>query len=248
MANKVAGRTIVRDLVGRHPQTRKVFERHGIDYCCGGGKCLADAARESGGDLDSLVSAIEAALTETPSQTNPAEWDWFAAPLADLARHILDTHHVYMKNTMPRIRDLLAKVVRAHGPRHGEMLGQVRDLFAGLDTEISGHLMKEEQVLFPFIIALDAHVHQGQPCPEACFQSVQGPIRQMEHEHENAGATLDRMRVVTDNYKLPADACPTFAALYEALHGLEADLHQHIHLENNILFPRTIELETMANR
>jgi regulator of cell morphogenesis and NO signaling len=115
-----------------------------------------------------------------------------------------------------------------------------------LDAELSGHLMKEEQVLFPCIVALEMHVRDGTSAPQACFESARNPIRQMEHEHESAGETLTRLREATYDYAIPPDACPTFKAMYEELHRMEADLHQHIHLENNILFPRAIELEGRA--
>jgi regulator of cell morphogenesis and NO signaling len=111
-----------------------------------------------------------------------------------------------------------------------------------LDAELSSHLMKEEKVLFPYIVALATHVRQGAPKPQAPFGSAHNPIRQMEHEHESAGTALAKLREVTYDYAVPLDACPTFRAMYEELQRMEADLHQHIHLENNILFPRTVEL------
>ena len=118
-----------------------------------------------------------------------------------------------------------------------------KDLFKALDTELSSHLMKEEQVLFPYIVALETHVRKGSPKPHAPFGTARNPIRQMEHEHESAGEALAKLREVTCDYALPADACPTFIAMYEDLQRMEGDLHQHIHLENNILFPRVVDLE-----
>jgi regulator of cell morphogenesis and NO signaling len=243
MRVRVNEKTTVRELVGRHPQTRPVFEEYGIDYCCGGGKCLTEAAGERGAKVSALLDALQKAL-ETPVDKGEAvEKDWYATPLDELANHIIDAHHGYMKAALPRVRSLISKVLSAHGEHHGNMLRQVQDLFNALDAEITSHLMKEEQVLFPYIIAAATHLRHGAQPPSAPCGSARFPIGQMEHEHESAGQVLAKLREVTDNYSLPPDACPTFAALYEELQRMEADLHQHIHLENNILFPRTIALE-----
>jgi len=246
MAIQIDGKTTVRDLVGRYPQTRPVFETHGIDYCCGGGKCLAEATRERGLKLAELVSALEESLQAVPSQSTSTDKDWYAAPLTALVNHIVDVHHSYMKKALPRLRTLVPTVLKAHGAHHGEMLRQVQDLFDALDSELSSHLMKEEQVLFPYIVAAEAHRQGATVEPAACFGSVSNPIRQMEHEHESAGQTLARLREVTHDYALPTDACPTFSAMYEELQRMEADLHEHIHLENNVLFPRAIGLDESA--
>lgn len=243
MTIQVDGKMTVRDLVGRYPQTRPVFEKHGIDYCCGGGKCLTDAATEHGLELPALVDALEKALQTAPSKAGVTDKDWYAAPLGELVKHIVEAHHGYMKTALPRLRSLVPTVLKAHGAHHGDVLRQVQNLFQILDAELSNHLMKEEQVLFPYIVAAEAHRQGGSESPSACFGSVGNPIRQMEHEHESAGAALAKLREATYDYALPPDACPTFRAMYEELQRMEADLHQHIHLENNILFPRAIELE-----
>jgi regulator of cell morphogenesis and NO signaling len=243
MSLQIDGKTTVRELVGRCPQTRRVFERHGIDYCCGGGKSLADAAQESRAALPDLLRDIEAALA-APAATTAAEKDWYAASLHELIDHILRVHHVYMNEALPRLRGLVRKVLHAHGAHHGDMLRQVHDLYDALDNELTSHLQKEENVLFPYIVAAEAHRQGGPAEPAACFGSVGNPIRQMEHEHEDAGAVLAQLRKVTGDYTVPDDACPTFRALYEELEQMEDDLHQHIHLENNILFPRAIAAES----
>jgi regulator of cell morphogenesis and NO signaling len=243
MMIQVDDKMTVRELVGRYPQTQRVFEKNGIDYCCGGGKCLAEAARERGLNLPVLVDVLEKALQATTDMGDTADKDWYSAPLSELVKHIVEVHHGYMKTALPRLRSLVPTVLKAHGARHGDVLHQVQDLFNALDAELSGHLMKEEQVLFPYIVALEMNVRDGTPKPQACFGSVHSPIGQMEHEHESAGQALAKLREVTCDYALPQDACPTFRAMYDELQRMEADLHQHIHLENNILFPRTIELE-----
>lgn len=236
-------KTTVRDLVGRYPQTRPVFEKHGIDYCCGGGRPLADAARQCGQELPKLIDALKEALDRPTSRAETVEKDWYAASLGELIRHIVDEHHAYMKAALPRLRSLISTVLKAHAKQHGDMLRQVQAIFNDLDEEISSHLMKEEQVLFPFITTAEARAQQGLPMLSAPCGSVCHPIQQMEYEHESAGRALASLREVTCDYALPPDACPTFRAMYEELQRMEADLHQHIHLENNILFPRAVELE-----
>jgi regulator of cell morphogenesis and NO signaling len=243
MTIQIDGTITVRELVGRYPQTRKVFENHGIDYCCGGGQCLADAANQRGVELAVLVAALGQSLQAASPGTAPTDKDWYAASLGELVDHIVKVHHRYMHDALPRLRMLIQKVLNAHGLNHGDMLRQVQALYGALDAELSSHLMKEEQILFPYVVAVEAHARDGAEQPVACFGSVRSPIQQMEHEHESAGGLLVELREVTGNYALPPDACPTFAALYEGLQEMEADLHQHIHLENNILFPRAIECE-----
>ncbi len=246
MTIQVDDKTTIRELVGRYPNTRPVFERHGIDYCCGGGKCLAEAAGEHNLNLPELVDALEAALIRAPGDAQAVERDWYSVPLSELVNHIVTVHHGYLKTALPRLRSLVPTVLKAHGARHGDVLRQVQDHFRALDTELSSHLMKEEQVLFPHIIAIEAHARQGASRPPAPFGSARNPIRQMEHEHESAGQTLASLREVTHDYALPTDACPTFSAMYEELQRMEADLHEHIHLENNVLFPRAIGLDESA--
>ena len=244
MSVQIDGNTTVRELVGRFPQTRKVFEQYGIDYCCGGGKSLAEAAGENQAALPDLVRDIKTVLVATSTRTATAEKDWYAAPLHELIDHILQAHHAYMKEALPRLRGLVGKVLHAHEAHHGDMLRQVQDLYRALDTELGSHLLKEEQLLFPHIVAAEAHRQGGPEGPAACFGSVGNPIRQMEREHESAGGVLAQIRKVTGGYALPDDACPTFRAIYEELAQMEKDLHQHIHLENNILFPRAIAEES----
>jgi regulator of cell morphogenesis and NO signaling len=243
MVIEIDGKTTVRDLVGRHPQTRLVFERYGIDYCCGGGKSLAEAARESQAALADVVRDLDAVMAASPTGAARAEKDWYAAPLHELIEHIVQVHHVYMKQALPRLKELMRTVLHAHAARHGDMLRRVHDLYLTLDAELTNHLRKEEEILFPYIVAAESHRPGGPQGPAACFGSVGNPIRQMEAEHESAGEALAQIRKLTGDYALPDDACPTFRALYEELQRMEADLHRHIHLENNILFPRAMAAE-----
>jgi regulator of cell morphogenesis and NO signaling len=161
MSIQIDGNTTVRELIGRYPQTRKTFEKYGIDYCCGGGRCLAEAAQERRAALADLVHDIEAALVETSTRTATAEKDWYAAPLHELSDHILQVHHAYMHKALPRIKELVRKVLNAHEAHHGAMLRQVSDLYNALDMELTNHLRKEEEVLFPYIVAAETYRQGG---------------------------------------------------------------------------------------
>lgn len=235
MATQIAETMTVRDLVVRHPGLREVLEKLGVDYCCGGRHTLKESAEEKGLNLATVLAGLESALAAQAKQKD-AVTDWSKASLTELANYIEAHHHAFMKQQLPRLAGLLAKVVVAHGARHGEVLRALGRVFAELKQELDEHLLKEERVLFPAIRKLEPGSAQG--LRGAAW--LRGPIEQMEHEHEHAGQALAQMRTLTSNYQLPGDACPTFAALYEGLVAVEADLHEHIHLENNILFPRVL--------
>lgn len=230
----------VGELVIRHPQLRPRLEQLGIDYCCGGKNPLAEAVKGAGLTWSTVLAMLQ---TELCGRQNAAETDWSAVTLTMLADHILETHHVFMKKQLPRLDDLLGKVQKAHGARHGDMLQNVRSVFDSLRLEFDPHLAKEEQTLFPAIKRIDAFMSATGPRPVVHRGSMAQTIRQMEHEHENLGQTLVELRRRTGGYCLPADACPSFTALYDGLKAMEADLHEHIHLENNILFPESLKQE-----
>jgi regulator of cell morphogenesis and NO signaling len=236
----ITGKTTVRDIVAKYSQTRAVFEKYGIDYCCGGGQTVEKALQGKGMTLESLAAELNDALV---AHAGAPSKDWSEAFPAELADYIEERHHTFMKAQLPRLRNMLAAVQRAHAARHGEMLEELRNIYDSLQWEIEQHLMKEEQILFPYIRRIEAFVHGGGEEPVAHCGTIQNPIRQMEREHDDAGHALSRMRDLTSNYRLPEDACNTFRALYEGLQALETDLHEHIHLENNILFPKSVELE-----
>lgn len=244
MKNEIDKNITVGDLIVRHPQLRQSLEKLGIDYCCGGKKPLADAAEVAGLQWGMVEAALTEALT-APQQADTRDWN--AAPLGELADHILDRHHTFMWEQLPRIDGLLAKVEKAHGEYHGEMLAQLRRRYSTLRSELEAHLTKEEQILFPLIKQTEVYVNGGGAKPVSHCGTVENPIRQMELEHDDAGSELAAMRKLTDNYQLPPDACQTFAALYGGLAAMEADLHEHIHLENNILFPKSVVQENGMN-
>lgn len=232
-----AGKT-VGELVAERPSRARVFEQLGIDYCCGGKQTLSAACEEKGLDGQTVVQVLKA--VEAEQQTRIADsTDWTQASLAALCNHIEETHHRYLRADLPRIASLMDKVVGAHGERHPS-LHQLRETFAALSDELQRHLRKEEQVLFPAIRQLEGATDREVGFP---FGSVANPIRAMEAEHDSAGQALAMMRQLTNDYTPPADACNSYRAMLDALQQLERDLHQHIHKENNILFPRAIDLE-----
>ena len=151
--------------------------------------------------------------------------------------------HSYIRQEAPRLNALLVKLVGKHREGHPELV-TIQEIFAALAQELHAHLLKEEQVLFPYLQRMELAAGQGSELPSACFDSVGTPIARMLAEHDDAGALLSRMRSLSNNYQAPADACPTYLGLYRGLEDFERDLHRHIHLENNILFPRAVRMES----
>ncbi len=230
----------VRELALEIPSATRIFEQLGIDYCCGGHKSLHEACVSARVSIDEVLSQLQAAGRQASSAAGRK--DWQQAPLAQLIGHIVTTHHEYVKIEVPRLEKLLAKVCSVHAQNHPELL-EVQGTFGELGQELSAHLMKEEQILFPYIVQAEASVNGGQAAPHSCFGTVQNPIRMMMFEHDNAGNALRQIRATSKDFAIPADACISYQTLYQVLQAFEADLHQHIHLENNILFPRALALE-----
>lgn len=224
----------VRELVLESPNATRVFETMGIDYCCGGQRSLSEACATARVPVEEVLQRLDDSRGEAAYE---GAHDWQKASLTEIIRHIVNTHHEYVKQEVPRLEKLLAKVVSVHGGNHPELL-QIQSTFHSLGEELSSHLMKEEQILFPWIVQTES----GE-APASCFGSVGNPIRMMMFEHDNAGAALREIRSASGDFTLPDDACISYETLYQALQAFEADLHQHIHLENNILFPRALELE-----
>jgi len=235
--NATATKT-VRDLAVEVPNATRVFEKYGIDYCCGGKKPLEEACSQANLSLQEILSALQDAA-KTP--LSPAG-DLQSGSLAELIDHIVRTHHRYTRDEITHLTPLLEKVSAKHGQKHPELL-TIQTTFAGLAQELTLHLMKEENVLFPYIIRMEEAVLQQEPVLPPPFGTVQNPIRMMMQEHDGAGEALREIRWASGNFAAPEDACTSFRVLYKALEAFEADLHQHIHLENNILFPRAAEME-----
>ena len=236
----IATEKTVRELALESPASTRVFEKLGIDYCCGGNKSLEEACHAANLKidqvLDSLNEANQAALVVHTEQT------WSAEPLASLIGHIQSTHHKYTRDEIARLCPLLEKVCSVHGKNHPELY-EVQEAFKGLAQELGAHMMKEEMMLFPYIVRMEEAVIQKEPILPPPFGTVQNPVAMMMREHDSAGEGLRAMRQASAAYTPPGDACISFQTLYKALADFEADLHQHIHLENNILFPRAIAME-----
>jgi regulator of cell morphogenesis and NO signaling len=231
----------VREIAVSQPTSIRVFERFGIDYCCGGHKPLAVACNEQGVELDTVL----AALAEAAAEIEREQTDWSKNSLEALVAHINSKHHEYLKAELPRLNTLAKKVTAAHGVNHPE-LAELESTVQALSDELTQHLAKEELVLFPYVTGLERALAGKGTTPHACFGSIASPIAVMSREHDDAGEALAQIRKLTKDYSVPQDACPTYHAYMDGLKTLEQDLHQHIHLENNILFPRAMALEGSA--
>ncbi len=232
----------VREIALEQPTAIRVFEQFGIDYCCGGRKPLAEACAAGNVEIDTVIAALETAAKKPA----PDIENWVDKSLESLSTHIVATHHAYVKRELPRLAQLAQKVVNRHGSTKTE-LPVIAATLAQLDEELTQHLAKEETVLFPYVISLEQFASRGTDKPQGCFGTVANPIAMMTREHDAAGILMADIRRLSRNFTTPEDACPTFHAFYDGLREFEQDLHQHIHLENNILFPRAIELEASAS-
>ena len=234
----INAQTRVADVAAESLAAIRVFQKHGIDFCCGGQRPLADVCGSKGLAPDALIEELETAMAG-PGAT---ETDWNAVPLRALIAHIVSKHHEYLRAELPRIQAWLDKVYSKYGEQDAAILGPVPEVFGNLRAELESHLRKEEMILFPWIARFEAAIEAGLPAPPLPFGSFDGPIHVMEHEHESAGEALRALRATTNGYVPPEHACRTYRALFQALEELESDLHLHIHLENNILHRRVREM------
>jgi regulator of cell morphogenesis and NO signaling len=228
----------VREIAIEHPGTVRVFEALGIDYCCGGKRGLQDACERAGVPVERALDLL-AAVKENPPLDAA---NWGGASTHELIGEIVGRHHSYARSETPRLLTMLGKVVSRHGQAHPE-LASIQNLFGALTEELSAHMLKEENILFPYLDRMASAVAQGAAAPPASFGSVEMPISRMLADHEDAGELLAKIRALSAEYQAPDSACPTYRALYHGLEEFERDLHHHVHLENNILFPRALHME-----
>ena len=228
----------VRDVAINSPHATRVLEKLKIDYCCGGDRQLGEACATAGVEL----AALEQMLEDTGTLVSDSRPDFQTLSAAELIKYILDTHHVFTKTEMARLEALTTKVVSAHGENHSE-LHALKTLLRQLCDDLTHHMFKEEQILFPFIVKMEQSRLEDRRAPFAPFGTVNNPIRMMMIEHDAAGEILRELRLLTSDFTVPADGCISYQTLYQALEAFEQDLHQHIHLENNILFPKAVALE-----
>lgn len=220
------------ELVAADERRATLFDQLGLDYCCGGHRMLEDACRERGLDPATVAAVLEA-LAGTPAlETAPI--DWQVRPLAELIDHIVATHHAYLRHALPQLSTLMDRVAQVHG-QQSAWLHRAREIFGQLKLELEAHMRSEEEEIFPLIQALE----KGSATAESELESL---LQQAEREHDAAGEALHQLRELYSNYQPPVWACSSFRALLEGLQALEADMHRHVHRENNVLFPRARRL------
>lgn len=227
--------SLVADIATDEPATIKVFQHHGIDFCCGGRIPVFEACADRGLDTDAVLVELRAARAVDTDRV-----DWRQAPTSDLIAHIQTRYHLPLRSELPRLAAMLEKVVHRHGHRLPDTLLPLQETFELLRRELLEHMAREDAVVFPAILALEANVDtEG---PRTGSTRMEQPLDVLEAEHEAAGRALATMRALTHGYAPPEDACPTFRGLYHGLAALEHDMHLHVHLENHVLFPRAAYL------
>lgn len=227
----LADRT-VGEIVAENPSLSRVFQSHQLDFCCQGGKTLREACEKKNLPLDEMITALEKEASSSGApESNPAE-----LPPSELVDYILENHHAYLRSELPRLHAMSERVAHVHGPRNASLV-EVFEVFSSMFLELDSHMRKEETILFPTIKAIFS-----EPPAEAVFSgAIEHPVAQMQHEHEETGQALERLRELTQGYQPPLDACNTYRALFAGLEELEQDTHRHIHLENSVLFPSAIK-------
>jgi regulator of cell morphogenesis and NO signaling len=235
--------TKVKDIAVASCAATRILEEAGVDYCCGGDRSLQNACSDAGASSEEILKRLRAA----GAQAGPGDVDWISASLCQLTQHIQEKHHRYVRRAIQSVQNLLSKVRAKHGTKHTE-LAEIEQIFLALSQEMTMHMQKEEHILFPYIDALERSASGNGKLEPPFFQTVRNPIQAMMSEHDSAGDLAKQIRKASSDYTPPADACASFQSLYRELREFEADLHQHVHLENNILFPRAIALEEKASR
>ncbi|AKL95599.1 iron-sulfur cluster repair di-iron protein [Clostridium aceticum] len=219
------------EIVAMFPKATDIFMEYEIDFCCGGDRALLVAIREQSIHQEELMDKLNKAY-DTFTQLTREDIDWRKVDSSELIDFIVNKHHTFMREELPTTEKLLNKILRVHYVDHGDLLSKLHKLFNSLKVEIEGHLIKEEEILFPLIKA-----YENNPIEEM-RKKVMQVMQETEDEHDNAGVVLKEMRKITEGYVTPASSCSSFVRTYEKLKAIESDLFHHIHLENNILFKR----------
>ena len=230
----------VGSIVAGNFRTAKIFTDYGIDFCCKGGIKLSDACEKKGVDLDKISAELE----QIVKQKDESNYQDFG--MADLVDHIVGVHHKYVEATIPSLKFYLDKIAKVHGDNHPELL-EIRDEFFKTADALTSHMKKEEFILFPYIKAMESARKNHFPLSPTHFGSIENPIAIMEEEHDTEGERFRKLSALSNNYTPPADACQTYKVAFAMLQEFENDLHTHIHLENNILFPEAKEVFTSLN-
>lgn len=235
---KLEERTVA-SFVTENYKTADVFKKHNIDFCCGGGVSLDTICKAKQVDLTHLVNELEEVM-KLDLVDNSIDYDSWE--LDKLVKHILDKHHVYIRESSPTLNPYLLKLRKVHGDRHPELI-KIQELFFKLSSDLDDHLMKEENILFPYILKLYKASLEKDTSEEQFFGTIKNPITCMRGEHDTVGYEMKEIRALSNNYTIPDDGCNTYRVAFKKLEEYEADLFTHIHLENNILFPKAIKLE-----
>jgi regulator of cell morphogenesis and NO signaling len=232
-------KTPVGDIVRRNFRTTSVFQVHHIDYCCGGNRSLEEACQASDISAEELIGKLK----KVASQNDPDSEYINSMNAAELTDYIIKRHHAYIKQNLPFIRSNLEKLYKVHGDNHPELF-EIKQIFDESANRLVMHMQKEEIMLFPYIKRLIKLSKENAPMPRPAFGSISNPIQVMIQEHQHEGERFELISQITGNYVLPVDACATYEVTYKQLRDFENDLHRHIHLENNIVFPQAIKLES----
>ena len=226
------------DYVAKDFRTAAIFSKYGIDFCCKGNRTIEEASEKK--NLDFVQ--IEKEITQLLATKSDGAIDFNSWPSDLLIDYIEKTHHRYVEEKSAVLVAFLDKLCKVHGHNHPELF-KINELFIGCASELAQHMEKEETILFPFIKKMENAIRTGQAIEQPHFGTVENPIAMMKHEHENEGDRFVKIAELTNNYTPPADACNTYKVTFSMLQEFEQDLHKHIHLENNILFPKAIEME-----
>ncbi|MEG1616867.1 MAG: iron-sulfur cluster repair di-iron protein [Bacteroidales bacterium] len=235
MANFIQNKSLG-EIVREDFRTSRVFQKYGIDFCCGGATTLETACQKANIPVSVLESELEALSCEKPEQ------DFKTLSPSELIRLILKEHHEYVREESIPLVELANKVSRVHGLNHPELI-EVASIVEEIMADMDQHQMKEERILFPFIEAMEESIQNGTPIPQSCFGDVNNPIRAMENDHDHVGEMLFRLKEITNNYELSADACQSYVMLFKRLEAFQNNTFRHVHLENNILFKKAIALQ-----
>ena len=226
------------EFVAKDFRTAAVFSKYGIDFCCKGNRTIEEACEKKNLDFNQ----IEKEVIQLLESKSDGAIDFKSWPSDLLIDYIEKTHHRYVEEKLTVLVAFLDKLCKVHGHNHPELF-EINELFKGCASELAQHMQKEETVLFPFIKQLENAIRTGQAIEQPHFGTVENPIAMMKHEHENEGDRFVKITELTNNYTPPSDACNTYKVTFSMLQEFEQDLHKHIHLENNILFPKAIEMQ-----
>lgn len=238
----ITANTKIGAIVKQNFKTASLFQSNNIDYCCGGNITLSEACDKAGVDKEKFINQLDKVVASVDPDTEYIN----SLPLDELCDFIVKRHHAYVRHHITFLQTSLKKLCGVHGERHPELF-EIKELFDGSAGELSMHMQKEEIVLFPFIKKMVRAKHDGTFPGVSVFGPITNPIRMMLNEHEVEGRRFEKIAELTGNYKIPEDACTTYSATLQQLSDFEKDLHRHIHLENNILFPGAIEMEAELN-